>query len=156
MDYPRRELLDHVSRRNNLTLLAPRGISTEEWRHAFVATTPANDCVISNRSREANQVFPLWRFGANNSRFENLSPKFRDFIDRRHGHHYTPEEILGYIYAVLQASVYRARYAEFLRIDFPRVAFPKSADDFERLSKLGWALIEAHLLREFTRLGLAA
>jgi hypothetical protein len=55
MDYPRRELLDHVSRRNNLTLLAPRGISTEEWRHAFVATTPANDCVISNRSREANQ-----------------------------------------------------------------------------------------------------
>src|SRR5262249_42376957 len=31
MDYPRRELLDHVARRANLTLLVPRGISTQDW-----------------------------------------------------------------------------------------------------------------------------
>lgn len=34
--------------------------------------------------------------------------------------------------------------------------FPESADDFERLSKLGWALVQAHLLRELSRRGLAA
>jgi phasin len=58
----RRELLDHVARRENLCLLVPRQIGTATWRHVFVADAPANDCVISNRSREANQVFPLWRF----------------------------------------------------------------------------------------------
>jgi hypothetical protein len=46
---------------------------------------------------------------------------------------------------VLHAPAYRARYAEFLRIDFPRIPFPENAEDFETLSKLGWALIQAHL-----------
>src|SRR5262249_6904882 len=62
---------------------------------------------------------------------------------------------LGYIYAVLHAPPYRSRYAEFLRIDFPRIPFPDAADDFEALSGLGWALIQAHLLREVPRRGLA-
>ena len=42
------------------------------------------------------------------------------------------------------------------RIDFPRVPFPEGADDFEILSGLGWALVQAHLLRELPRRGLAA
>jgi hypothetical protein len=46
-------------------------------------------------------------------------------------------------------------YAEFLRIDFPRVPFPEASDDFETLSALGWALTQAHLLRELPRRGLA-
>ena len=86
---------------------------------------------------------------------ENLAPAFRAFLDSRYSHHYTPEEVLGYIYAVLYAPTYRARYAQFLRIDFPRVPFPESSDDFEKLSKLGWALMQAHLLRDLPRKGLA-
>src|SRR5262249_45524120 len=73
----------------------------------------------------------------------------------RYGQHYSPEEILGYIYAVLHAATYRIRYVELLRREFPRVPFPKSADDFEILSGLGWALVQAHLLRELPRKGLA-
>ena len=155
MDRPRRELLEHVAGRANLTLLAPRGISTGIWRHAFVANKPANDCVISNLSREANQVFPLWQFSPDDARQENLSSDFRAFLDARYEHHYTPEEILGYVYAILHASIYCTRYAEFLRIDFPRVTFPVAADEFETLSGLGWALLQAHLLRGMPRRGLA-
>lgn len=87
---------------------------------------------------------------------ENLSPGFRAFIDARYDHHYTPEEILGYIYAVLHAPAYRTRYAEFLRIDFPRVPFPEAKAAFDALSGLGWALVQAHLLRELPRHTLAA
>jgi predicted helicase len=92
----------------------------------------------------------------NGTRVENFSAEFRTFIDSRYEPHYTAEEILGYIYAVLHAPTYRARYAEFLRGDFPRIPFSKSADDFEKLSVLGWALVEAHLLHELPRRGLAA
>jgi predicted helicase len=97
----------------------------------------------------------LWRFDSSNARYENLSSDFRAFIDSRYEHHYAPEEVLGYIYAVLHAPTYRARYAEFLRIDFPRIPFPEAADDFETLSGLGWALVQAHLLRDLPRRGLA-
>lgn len=156
MDYPRRELLDHVAGQSNITLLAPRGVGSRDWRHAFIADKPANDCVISDKSREANQVYPLWRFVDNAAAEENITLRFRTFLEKSYEHHYTPEEILGYIYAVLHAPTYRGRYAEFLRIDFPRVRFPESADDFETLSGLGWALVQAHLLRELPRHGLAA
>ena len=56
---------------------------------------------------------------------------------------------------MLHAPTYRSRYAEFLRIDFPRIPFPEQAEDFEDLSVLGWALVQAHLLRELPRRKLA-
>jgi hypothetical protein len=65
------------------------------------------------------------REDSSTSTIENLSSEFREFLDSRYEHHYTPEELLGYIYAVLHTPTYRARYAEFLRIDFPRVPFPR-------------------------------
>ena len=155
MDYPRRELLDHVAGKDNLSLVVSRQIGTADWRHSFIASAPANDCLISDQSSEANYVFPLWRFNNQNTeKSENFSTGFRNFVDSRYEHHYTPEEILGYIYAALHAPTYRTRYAEFLRMDFPRIPFPKKASDFEPLSELGWELVEAHLLRNVPRKGL--
>jgi predicted helicase len=133
----------------------PRQIGITTWRHAFVTTTPAESCLVSSDTKSQNYVFPAHTFHNDESR-ENFSPEFRAFLDARYDHHYTPEDILGYIYAILHAPTYRTRYAEFLRIDFPRVPFPESADDFETLSGLGWALVQAHLLRELPRRRLAA
>lgn len=155
MDYPRRELLDHVARRTNVCLLVSRQIGTAAWRHVLIADTPANDCVVSDMSREANYVFPLALYADDDARTENFTPAFRAFLDGRYDHHYSPEEILGYLYAVMHAPAYRSRYAEFLRIDFPRIPFPEPVEDFEALSALGWALIEAHLMRTLPRRGLA-
>ncbi len=104
-------------------------------------------------------LLPLLESRGRNSnvrRQENFSTDFRTFLDGRYEHHYTPEEILVYIYAVLHAQTYRARYAELLRTDFPRVPFPEEAGGFETLSVLGWALVQAHLLREVPRRGLGA
>ena len=46
-------------------------------------------------------------------------------------------EQLGYL-----VSTYRKRYAEFLRIDFPRIPFVETKAQFDELSKLGDALGE--------------
>ena len=146
MDYPRRELLDHVAGKDNLVLLAPRQIGSAEWRHALVANAPPNDCLVSNRTKEANQAFPLWLY-RDEIRVENVSPGFRDVLDQTFGHHYSPEEILGYIYAVLNAETYRRQFAEFLRGDFPRIPLVNTRSAFDELSDLGWELTQAHLLR---------
>lgn len=88
---------------------------------------------------------------------ENLSPDFRAFLDKHYDHGYNAEQILAYIYAILHAPTYRDRYAEFLRIDFPRILFAQTRADFDALAALGSALIAAHLLREdMDRRGLAA
>ncbi len=151
MDYPRRELIDHVAGRDNLQLLVSRQIGTGSWRHSFVAAYPPESCLISDGSTEQNYCFPLRLYKENGEESENLSSNFRAFIDTHYDHHYAPEEVLGYVYAALYARTYRERYVEFLRIDFPRVPFPKHSADFDTLSALGSTLIEAHLLREVPR-----
>jgi predicted helicase len=42
--------------------------------------------------------------------------------------------------------MYRLKYKEFLKIDFPRVPYPKNADTFWKLVNLGGELRQIHLL----------
>ncbi len=60
----------------------------------------------------------------------------------------TPEQIFGYIYAILYCPTYREKYLELLKIDFPRVPFVDDEALFFRLSELGWELAQHHLMRE--------
>jgi predicted helicase len=153
LSYPRMAIWNRL-RPNNLALVSSRFTKGESFAHALVTNAMIEKIIMSPNTSNNGFIFPLYDSPEGHN--ENLSPDFRAFIDTRYEHHYTPEEILGYIYAVLHAPTYRTRYAEFLRIDFPRVPFPESADDFETLSGLGWALAQAHLLRELPRRGLAA
>ncbi|RDC63659.1 type ISP restriction/modification enzyme [Adhaeribacter pallidiroseus] len=59
---------------------------------------------------------------------------------------FAPIDLLDYIYAVLHSPTYREKYKEFLKIDFPRVPYPKNPDVFWQLVKLGGELRQIHLL----------
>jgi predicted helicase len=62
------------------------------------------------------------------------------------GSAFYPIDILDYIYAVLHSPGYRENYKEFLKIDFPRVPYPKDAVTFWELVALGGELRQIHLL----------
>lgn len=57
-----------------------------------------------------------------------------------------PEDILAYIYAIFHSPTYRRRYAQFLKIDFPRVPLTSDKNLFWRLVALGRELVALHLL----------
>ncbi|MCW0483315.1 type ISP restriction/modification enzyme [Gaoshiqia sediminis] len=59
---------------------------------------------------------------------------------------FAPIDLLDYIYAVLHSPAYRAKYKEFLKIDFPRVPYPKDAGTFWQLVALGGQIRKIHLL----------
>ena len=58
----------------------------------------------------------------------------------------TPEEIFNYAYAVFHSPGYRSRYAEFLKIDFPRLPLTGNLELFRALARLGGDLTALHLL----------
>ena len=60
----------------------------------------------------------------------------------------SPEDIFHYIYAVLHTPQYRERYREFLKVDFPRIPYPKNAESFRRLAAIGESLVQVHLLKD--------
>lgn len=57
-----------------------------------------------------------------------------------------PEDVFNYAYAVFHSPSYRTRYAEFLKIDFPRLPLTSSLDLFRTLSKVGGELVALHLM----------
>ena len=61
-------------------------------------------------------------------------------------HFLAPEDIFDYIYGVLHSPLYREKYKEFLKVDFPRIPYPKNADEFEHFKECGHQLRELHLM----------
>jgi len=77
----------------------------------------------------------------------NLSAEFMEGLARAYKKTPSPEEIFYYIYAVLYSETFRTKYAEFLKIDFPRVPFTKDYKLFKKMSEYGNRLVNLHLLK---------
>ncbi|MDI6744385.1 MAG: hypothetical protein QMD07_03295, partial [Thermodesulfovibrionales bacterium] len=76
-----------------------------------------------------------------------LSPELIEKLTREFKKTPSPEEIFYYIYAVLYSNIYRTKYAEFLKIDFPRVPFTSDYKLFKKIGNLGEKLVNLHLLK---------
>lgn len=95
---------------------------------------------------------------AHGGRVPNLNPGFVQEMAQKLGLTFTPngigdlhttfgpEDIFHYIYAIFHSSTYRIRYAEFLKIDFPRVPLTSDVALFRTLCGLGEELVGLHLL----------
>ncbi len=55
-------------------------------------------------------------------------------------------KVFDYIYGVLHSPAYREKFAEFLKIDFPRIPFPPSPEVFHKVSEKGERLRRLHLM----------
>jgi predicted helicase len=73
-----------------------------------------------------------------------------DFIPDSQGDgktNFGPEDVFYYAYAVFHSPTYRQRYAEFLRIDFPRLPITSNKELFFVLVRKGKELVELHSLK---------
>lgn len=147
----------------NIGLVSARSNKSQNMDHFFVTNymseTKAGESTTQSclfplylynfpgEKRQNNSLFDKENLSQGKDRIENFAPPFRQFIDQKYDHHYEPEEVLGYIYAVLHSPSYRRKYAEFLKIDFPRIPFVDDRNTFEKLAALGRQLVQAHLLK---------
>lgn len=63
-------------------------------------------------------------------------------------HFLAPEDIFDYIYGVLHSPHYREKYKEFLKVDFPRIPYPKNKEEFEHYKECGHQLRVLHLMHD--------
>lgn len=162
---PRPVLLNHVLNRRNLVLLTVRRIRTSGHAHFFVTKLAAMKEMLS--SADNCNVYPLYEYPASKPSLDsdarpvaNLGDSFqRSFaallglsnVHAGRGDLVTsvgPEDYLHYMYAVFHSPAYRERYAEFLKIDFPRVPLTSDAALFRKLRSLGADLVALHLLED--------
>jgi len=140
----RENVMKHLLK-NNVSINFCRQVISDNFSHILVSNHLMDDSYVSNKSRERGYCAPLYIYHADGSRTPNLSKeivdKFRKIVSK-----ISPEDVFDYVYAVLHSTSYREKYKEFLKIDFPRVPYPKNKSSFSKLIKLGSELRTFHLL----------
>jgi hypothetical protein len=163
---PRFDVMRHMLR-ENLGLIMPRRVEGQPlWEHVFCTDKITEHVAVSLKT--IDYLFPLYLYDGKTSvkkgsalartfmlfepesgygRVPNIAPALLDRLAKQYGAAPSPEAIFHYIYAVLHAETYRSRYADFLKMDFPRIPFAENRDVFGKLSALGEELVDLHLLR---------
>ena len=152
----RAEVMKHMLQ-DNIALIVPKQFKEESG--AFVANSLAGHKTVS--AFDINYVFPLFVYRAArkddlfafqepDSYISNLSPSLVESLRLAYKTEPSPISIFAYVYAILYSSVYRIKYAEFLKSDFPRVPFTGDYDLFQLLAAKGQQLVDLHLLKSTT------
>jgi len=162
--YPRNSLNQHIINKDNLSI-SFKSQSKFDFSYVFIHKLICESCLFESAYAN-NSEFPLYLYPENNGqqtidqsdeRIPNLNVEIVKEIGDKLGLTFTnekettkdtfaPIDILDYIYAVLHSPTYREKYKEFLKIDFPRVPYPKNKDSFWQLVKLGGEIRQIHLL----------
>jgi predicted helicase len=140
---PKYEVMAHLMK-ENVALLTCRQQTSFDFQHVFLSNVLVERCAISLQTGEVSYVFPLYVYSEDGLRTSNLKKEIVYEIEKVIGE-CSPQDILDYIYATLYSPSYREKYKEFLKIDFPRIPYPKDKISFNELVKLGAELRSFHL-----------
>jgi predicted helicase len=158
----------HMIGRNNLSLIATR-LNRQVDTGYFFVTKELSDIHSLDNARDSIQIFPLYTItdegqllpsenGDNNfsaqflatlAKTLNIGPDGLGELPAK----VSPEDIFNYLYAVLYSRNYRKRYAEFLKIEYPRVPLTHNQDLFYTLARIGKEVVSAHLLESSSQTG---
>lgn len=171
--YSQNRIMRNLKLNDNYALISGRqgqAVGSMQWNLAFITNTISDQNIYY---RGGGTVFPLYLYPETTSqqsafetaeRVPNLNIEIVEKIATALNFVFVPDDnlvvdlaegcdgllyptdILDYIYAVLHSPSYREKYKEFLKIDFPRVPYPKNQRQFIDLVDLGSQLRQIHLL----------
>lgn len=156
----RYDTMEHFIKQPNLGLVFPRFALEDKFTYGFITESLVDVKAGGKNSGSETFVAPLYLmleeqneekgqldFRGKPHRSVNFTNDFLKYVKGKYAFSISPENILGYIYAILFAPLYRRKYEEFLKIDFPRIPFVDKDADFKRLAALGSELIQHHLMK---------
>ena len=163
MDRPRMQTQSQMMK-PNLALSTTRNVEiTGGFSHVLCVAQVMDRHAVS--LKEINYLFPLYLYPAEGEmQFEgghrrpNLNPEFIKDVAERLGltfiqdgqgdldKTFGPGDIFNYAYAIFHSPTYRTRYAEFLKIDFPRLPLTSDKALFKALAEKGAEMVALHLM----------
>lgn len=161
----RERVMRHMLAGKNLGLIAMRQVALSESYSHFGCTRLLVDNRVFYSNKGIQYLFPLYLYPQEGEmqlegghRRPNLNPEFVKAVSDRLGltfiedgkgnleQTFGPEDIFNYAYAVFHSPTYRTRYAEFLKIDFPRLPLTSDKELFKALVAKGAELVALHLM----------
>jgi type I restriction-modification system DNA methylase subunit len=155
LSYPRTEVMFHLQAKDNLAFNLCRQLSGSFFAHGLVSNVPIDLNSLSLQTKEQSYCAPLYLYPEEGTfeteRRVNFDPKIYAEIRERAGLSGVDGDelkVFDYIYGVLHSPDYRATYAQFLKIDFPRIPYPASPEVFAHVAEKGGQLRRLHLMED--------
>jgi len=142
MSRPRRDVMQHMMH-DNIGLLTSR----RERGYGICHTYVCKDIVEYHTIPNGTYVCPLYLY-TNGSKKPNITSSIITKLTTAYGTEPTPEDIFYYIYGILYSTTYRTKYAEFLKIDFPKIPFTTDHELFMKIGSIGKQLTDLHLMKQ--------
>ena len=141
-------VLRHLTNSNNVGLCLIKICSRDDDLPVFVTDKITDKTILS--SKDNANVFPLYLYEENMGKVEKKANLDKDIVAKiaEIGGELSPEDIFDYIYGVLHSPAYRTKFKEFLKVDFPRIPYPKDLGEFERFRAAGRELRAVHLMKD--------
>ncbi|MBR5549364.1 MAG: DNA methyltransferase, partial [Kiritimatiellae bacterium] len=158
VDWGRERLMSHFLKGDNIGLCCIRICSRDDDLPVFVTDKITDKTILS--SKDNANVFPLYLYEENMGKVEKRANLDKDIVAKIAEilnpvnpvnpvkETPSPEDIFDYIYGVLHSPAYRAKFKEFLKVDFPRIPYPKDSAEFVRFRDAGRELRMTHLMRD--------
>jgi predicted helicase len=161
---PVNQIMQHFLKGENIGLITARSNKSDICDHFYISKNIMETKCGERTTQSA--IFPLYIYPNENGqktivqsegRIPNLNNKIIKDISDKVGLIFTnekeftketfsPIDVLDYIYSVFYSPSYREKYKVFLKMDFPRVPYPKDKETFWKLVKLGSEIRKIHLL----------
>lgn len=144
----RQSLMKNFIQGDNVAIIAKKGFPKSNTP-VFVSNRISDFRYWSCSGMEGGDyVFPLYSYDTAGLRKINMEEEFLNLLKERVGTCITEVEAFNYIYGILHSSLYREKYQEFLKIDFPRIPYPKNAEQFYSVAAKGADLQKIHLMND--------
>lgn len=154
VDWGRFDMMPNLVNKQNLGLTIGRQgqvVGSMQWSLVFTSNAPIDFNVFY---RGGGLSFPLYLYPDEQDLDQTRRVNFDRKLYKRlqalaaHPEKGTPDEIavFDYLYGVLHCPAYRETFAEFLKIDFPRIPWPKDPASFWDISAKGGQLRRLHLM----------
>ena len=154
----RKSIMDYMLH-DNISIILTKQLAKVPFKHCFVSIDIGDRCLISLRTKELGYFFPLYLYPKINKinlfnnlekleeRKPNINCKLFEILSDTYKNQPSSEEIFYYIYAALYSNIFRKKYEEFLKINFPRIPFTRNYNLFREMSRFGKRLVDLHLLK---------
>ncbi|MFA6917871.1 MAG: type ISP restriction/modification enzyme, partial [Candidatus Gracilibacteria bacterium] len=162
LERAREEVMRHMGY-GNIGLIVNRQIRTKDITQMFICENLMDLHILETANASAN-ILPLFLY-SDEIKSSNINEGFIQKISEETNQTFKLDQIIqifDYIYGILYLPQYREKYAEQLKIDFPRIPLPSqvagaeilsenikdSKEIFEKISTFGNKLRNLHLLTD--------
>jgi uracil phosphoribosyltransferase len=139
----------NIANKENISIITVRRTVENKFNHTFIAKT----IIDYNFCSGSTATFPLYTYNGDKKE-SNINPEFIKKIESilkiKLGKNFTEEMIINYIYAIINSPMYRARYINYLKYDYPKIPIVKNVNKFMYLCKIGEELTKTHLMENNT------